>query len=173
MSSIRTIVVPHDFSEFAASALDVGQELATALGANLHLLHILQPPAYAYGSELYAGGPLYSHDAEHRSLQRQTLQRLQAIAAEFSRPGHPIQAHVVEGSRIAEAIDHEAARLVADLIVVGTHGRTGLAHLLLGSVAESTLRHAPCPVLTVPRHKRVHVETPQSLASREPAAGAL
>ena len=51
MSSIRTIVVPHDFSEFAEAALDVGQEIAAALGANLHLLHVLQPPAYAYGSE--------------------------------------------------------------------------------------------------------------------------
>lgn len=173
MTSIRTIVVPHDFSEYAKAALDVAHELTSALGASLHLLHVLQPPAYAYGSELYSGGPVFDLEDEQRSLLRETQLRLESIAAGYADPKHPVESHVVEGSRIADAIDHEAARLVADLIVMGTHGRTGLAHLLMGSVAESTLRHAPCPVLTVPRHKRIHVETMQSLASREPASGAL
>ena len=173
MSSIRTIIVPHDFSEYAEAALDLGLELSGALGAELHLLHVLQPPAYAYGSELYIGGPLYSLKEDRIALHSDTTLRLSSISEKYSTSGHLIRAHVVDGSRIAETIDHEAARLVADLIVMGTHGRTGLAHLLLGSVAEATLRHAPCPVLTVPRHKRIHVETLQSLASREPAHGAL
>lgn len=173
MSRIQTIVVPHDFSEFAEAALDVAQELATALGANLYLLHVLPPPAYAYGSELYAGGPIENPPEDRTGLREATRDRLEAIAKQHSSPTLSIQSHVAEGSKIADTIDHEAARLVADLIVMGTHGRTGLAHLLLGSVAESTLRHAPCPVVTVPRHKRIHVETLQSLASREPAPGAL
>lgn len=173
MSMIRTIVVPYDFSEYADAALDVALELARALGAELHLLHVLQPPAYAYGSELYAGGPLHSLSEDHLSLQRETELRLEAVAEGYARQGHSIRSLVVDGTRVADTIDQEAARLVADLIVMGTHGRTGLAHLLLGSVAEATLRHAPCPVLTVPRHKRVHVETLQNLSSRTPASGAL
>ena len=173
MSTIRTIVVPHDFSDFAEAALDVGLELANALGADLHLLHVLQPPAYAYGSELYSGGPIHNLNEDRLALARETKRRLEDVAERRSSAGRTIHTHVVDGTRVADTIDHEAARLVADLIVMGTHGRTGLAHLLLGSVAEATLRHAPCPVLTVPRHKRIHVETLQNLASREPAAGAL
>jgi universal stress protein A len=173
MTSIRRIVVPHDFSEYADAAMEIAIELATALKSELHLLHVLQPPAYAYGSELYAGGPIFSSSEDVIALQQQTESRLRDIAKRHARPGRTIESRVVEGSRIAETIDHEAARLVADLIVMGTHGRTGLAHLLLGSVAEATLRHAPCPVLTVPRHKRIHVETLQNLASRDPAPGAL
>ena len=173
MSAIRTILVPHDFSPFADAALDVALELSAALEAVLHLVHVLQPPAYAYGSELYAGGPIHGPLEDQRDLFETTQHRLDALAASQAAAGGPLRTHVVEGTRIAEAIDAEAARLVADLIVMGTHGRTGLAHLLLGSVAEATLRHAPCPVLTVPRQKRVHVETLQSLASREPVPGAL
>jgi universal stress protein A len=173
MSSIRTIVVPHDFSEYADAALDVALELSQALNAELHLLHILQPPAYAYGGELYAGpsGPDLLDERIHE--QRAGERRLRSIAARHTHTTRPIRVHVVDGTRVADAIDREAAQLVADLIVMGTHGRTGLAHLLLGSVAEATLRHAPCPVLTVPRQKRVHVESRHDLAEREPAPGAL
>lgn len=174
MSVIRTILVPHDFSDYAEAALDYAVELGGALGAQLHLLHVLQPPAYAYASELYLGGPIHSKDEDRLDLHQDCEKRLSARAARVhGRSGQPICVHVVEGSRIADAIDAEAARLLADLIVMGTHGRTGLAHLLLGSVAEATLRHSPCPVLTVPQHKRVHVETLQGLASREPVPGAL
>ena len=60
-----------------------------------------------------------------------------------------VEAHVVEAAGIAEAICDAAETFGADLIVMGTHGRTGLAHVFLGSAAERTLRQAPCPVLTV------------------------
>lgn len=60
-----------------------------------------------------------------------------------------LQPHVAVGSAVADLIRQTAAELGADLIVMGTHGRTGLAHVFLGSVAERTLRRAPCPVLTV------------------------
>ena len=73
MSSIRTIIVPHDFSEYAEAALDLALELSGALAAELHLLHVLQPPAYAYGSELYVGGPLYSLKEDRIALHRERL----------------------------------------------------------------------------------------------------
>lgn len=151
MSTIRTILVPHDFSEYADAALALATELAKALDAELHLLHVIQPPAYAYSGELYSGGPVHNLSDPmdlHRSAQRE----LQDVASRLTLCGSTrgVQTRVVEGTRVCDAIDDEACRIEADLIVMGTHGRTGLAHLLRGSVAEATLRQAPCPVLTVP-----------------------
>ena len=171
VSSIQTIVVPHDFSEHADVALGVAAELAVDLGADLHLLHVLQPRAYAYGSELYVGGPLQYGVNDQGDLRRSSEFQLRALSAGLRDFGRPIQCHVVEGVRIAEAIDLEAVYLRADLIVMGTHGRTGLAHLLLGSVAEATLRQAPCPVMTVPR-RSVKIHEPDGIrASRIPITG--
>lgn len=153
MSSIRTLVAPHDFSEHARLALDLAVEMAVLLDAELHLLHVLQPSAHAYGGELYAGGAFHADIDDAGSLRRATESQLQSVARRVEGLTRPVYSHVVLGARIADAIDAEAERLGADLIVMGTHGRTGLAHLLLGSVAEATLRQAPCPVLTVPRRK--------------------
>ena len=173
MNFIHTILVPHDFSDHAEASLDLASSLALALGARLHLLHVVQPPAYAYGSELYAGGPIHGGQDAEPGLHRECERQLEEIAARHPEASRGIETHVVEGTRIAETIDDTAARLHADLIVMGTHGRTGLAHLLLGSVAEATLRQAPCPVLTVPGHRRAPVAGRRALAWREPALGAL
>ena len=173
MSRIQTIVVPHDFSEYAEAALDVALELTRALRSELYLLHVFQPPAYAYGSELYAGGSIDGLLEDHVALRRESERRLSELAASYSEPTLAIRTHLVEATAVAEAIDAEATRLAADLIVLGTHGRTGLAHLLLGSVAEATLRHAPCPVLTVPPRRHVVVENLGGDATRKPAPGSL
>jgi len=173
MSTIRTIVVPYDFSEYAEAALSLALELTRVLGAQLHLLHVLQPPAYTYGSELYAGGPIQGLRDDHVALRRASEHKLDDIAARYSEPTLPIQTHLVEASAVAETIDAEATRLGTDLIILGTHGRTGLAHLLLGSIAEATLRHAPCPVLMVPPQRRGLVETLGTDAKRESAPGAF
>lgn len=171
VSSIQTIIVPHDFSEHADIALGIAAELAVELDTDLHLLHVLQPRVYAYGSELYAGGPLQYALTDQGDLRRSSEFQLRALSEAIPRLRRPVHCHVVEGSRIAEAIDLEAVHLGADLIVMGTHGRTGLAHLLLGSVAEATLRRAPCPVLTVPiRTSKIH--DPAGIrARRVPIAG--
>ena len=134
MGRIQTIVVPHDFSDYAEAALDIGRELASALGAELHLVHVLQPPAYAYSAEIYSVPAAYAARDDHATLRLEAERRLKEIAEDSSKSDPPIFVHVVDGTRIAETIDEEAARLVADLIVMGTHGRTGLAHLLRGSV---------------------------------------
>ena len=171
MSSIQIIVVPHDFSEHAEIALGIAAELAVELDAELHLLHVLQPQAYAYGSELYVGGPLHYGLNDQRDLRRASELQLRALSERIPGFGRPVYCHVVEGMRIAETIDLEAIHLGADLIVMGTHGRTGLAHLLLGSVAEATLRRAPCPVLTVPM-RSIKIHEPDGIRStRVPVTG--
>ena len=155
MSSIQTIVVPHDFSEHAELALGIAAELAVELDAELHLLHVLKPQAYAYGSELYVGGPLHYGLSDQRDLRRASELQLRALSERIPGFGRPVYCHVIEGMRIAETIDLEAIHLGADLIVMGTHGRSGLAHALMGSIAEKVVRKSPCPVLTIrpPEHK--------------------
>ena len=81
----------------------------------------------------------------HESIRKSLL----AVVDEITDPPGEIHCHVVEGTGIADAIRESAEKLGADLIVMGTHGRTGLAHVFLGSVAERTLRNAHCPVLVV------------------------
>jgi universal stress protein A len=141
LARFQTFLVPHDFSDDAEAALDAAVELARRLGAELHLLHAYQQPVDVlspYGVAVPANiGP---------ELRAAALARLREIAEPIS--GLKCQAHAVEGPA-ASVIAEQAQALGADLVVMGTHGRTGLRHLLLGSVAERTLRAAHCPVLTV------------------------
>jgi nucleotide-binding universal stress UspA family protein len=84
-----------------------------------------------------------------------------------------IHVQVVEAATIAHAIEPEAKRLEADLIVMGTHGRTGLAHVLMRSSAESMTRRAPCPVLTVPRRAAIPDPSVRREAIRHPPIGSF
>jgi len=140
----QRIVVPYDFSDHAAAALDTALELARRFDAELHLVHIVLVPAYGYGTEILATSPLLVIEASAAARLR-----LDEVADSLVDPPRRVETHAVEGSQIAASIDSFAERIAADLIVMGTHGRTGLAHALIGSVAERTLRRAPCPVLTV------------------------
>jgi universal stress protein A len=140
----RTLLVPHDFSAQSRAAFALAEQLARRVGASLHLLHVVQPPA------LHALTPSGGLDlalpdvvVTGALLEAETILRK---LADESRAD--VRVHVVEGPP-TEIICQMAERLPADLIVMGTHGREGLAHLLLGSVAERTLRRAACPVLTV------------------------
>jgi nucleotide-binding universal stress UspA family protein len=139
----QTLLVPHDFSDDAEAALETAVELARRLGSALHLLHVFQQPVDVlspYGVAIPANvGP---------ELRAAAQGRLEKIAARIS--GVRTEVHVAEGPP-AQVIAEQARSLAADLVVMGTHGRTGLRHLLLGSVAERTMRTAPCPVLTVKR----------------------
>ena len=141
---IRRILVPHDFSEHSDAALAHADGLARLSRASLHLLHVIQPPplhAVTPAGPVQIAMPVEVTDAariEARELLRRIARSSRADA----------QVHVEEGSPTA-VICRFAERHRTDLIVMGTHGRAGLAHLLLGSVAERVLRRAPCPVLTV------------------------
>ena len=141
MARFETLLVPHDFSGDADAALDAAVELAMRLGASLHLLHVYQQPVDVLSPYGVAVPPNVGPE-----LRSAALRRLEQLAARIS--GLQVESHVAEGPP-ALAIAEQARELGADLVVMGTHGRTGLRHLLLGSVAERTMRAAHCPVLTV------------------------
>ncbi len=145
MRDYRTFVVPYDFSEHARAALDVAVDLSRRLNANLNLVHVVQPPAYVW--DPVGSGPQMP-PSDTTELRKQAMTALSAVVAKVDVPGE-VEPHVIEGARIAQRLGEFAGTLRADLLVMGTHGRTGLAHVFLGSVAERTLRVAPCPVLTV------------------------
>lgn len=143
MSRFRTILVPIDFSEHADVALDRALELAKESGGTLHLLHAYEIPLGTippYGIEVPQSVVVEVRDAAARRLEKASHKaRDRGVACET---------HLVHSTPAAGIV--EAARtLGADLIVMGTRGLTGVKHVLLGSVAERTVRGAPCPVLTV------------------------
>jgi len=141
---LRKILLPTDFSNYAATATKYACELATRFDAELHLLHTLEihlasAPDFVMGLAL----PNYIH--ESRAAAEKSFANV--LDPQWSKDRTVIQA-AVEGSPKVEIIRY-ARQHDIDLIVLATHGRTGLAHVLMGSVAESVVRTAPCPVLTV------------------------
>ena len=144
MASYKTFVVPYDFSEYANAAVRVAADLAKQMGGKLHLVHVIPQPLYAYPHITEAPSVIPMHP----NLREDTTKSLQLAIDEFDLDVD-LEAHVYEALNIAEQVNKSAETLGADMIVMGTHGRTGLAHAFLGSVAERTMRSAPCPVLTV------------------------
>ena len=146
MSTIHNILVPVDFSPHADRAVGYATRLAGQTGASIELLHVVEDPylASVWSPDLYLPDPV-ELCAE---LAAGAHDRLAIIAAAVRAQGVTARASVRQGIA-ALTIAERAAAGRFDLIVMGTHGRTGLPHILLGSVAEHLLRHAPCPVLTV------------------------
>ncbi len=138
MSLFRGILCPTDFSDSSEAAFRLAADLARCHRCRLVLLHVLEVPASAY-----LGGVLVPDPAEQADEARARLERLQPDG-----PAVEVERRLVEGQP-AEEIVQAATETGCDLIVLGTHGRTGVGRLLLGSVAEQVLRNAPCPVLTV------------------------
>ncbi len=139
---ITRILVPVDFSEHSDRALRYAETLAESLGASLHLLHVLEMPPM-WGTETYTVdlGTL---------LDDMTAEATTRMAACKSTVPATLSATTsVELGRPGDVTAQCAADTHADLIVMGTHGRSGLSHLMMGSVAERVIRSAPCPVLTV------------------------
>ena len=139
----RTILVPTDFSDDAEAALDLALALAADSGAAIHLVHAYEIPIAAippYGIEI---PPTLLTDVRDAAARR-----LEKSAEKVRSRGVRCDGHLVHGAPVDGIVD-AAARLGADLVVMGTRGLTGLKHVLLGSVAERTIRSAPCPVLTV------------------------
>jgi nucleotide-binding universal stress UspA family protein len=143
MSMIQTILVAVDFSEASERALDMSIELCTRFGASLELVHALEvpmPSVSPYG--------VVTSDSTFADVRRAARAKLAALKSDLEERGFQPRAHLAEPPA-PTAIDDMARSIEADLIIMGTRGNTGLKHVLLGSVAERTLRHAPCPVLTV------------------------
>jgi nucleotide-binding universal stress UspA family protein len=154
MIDLHRILIPTDFSKFSQNALTYGVAFAEKFGAELYLLHVVQNVAQVIPEILPVEPPLTPSveeltSAVHVAFDRVILEnRLQNLT---------IHREVREGAPFYEIIRF-AKEASIDLIVMGTHGHTGLAHVLLGSVTEKVVRKAPCPVLTVrhPEHEFVH-----------------
>jgi nucleotide-binding universal stress UspA family protein len=137
----QRILAPTDFSGFAEAAVEYAHGLAERLGAELHVLHVgrsLDAVVAEHGAQGTVG-PLDTEDDYGRWLasllgERGTVRRVEAVRV---------------GPDAAQAIAHYAEKNTIDLIVMASHGRSGLAHLLMGSVAENVLRSAACPVLVI------------------------
>ena len=146
----RTILVPTDLSEGAEEALDYACELATKFGATIHLLNVIGVPALGV-PEL--GVALTSGVID--SIVHDNEQALAALAKKKCALAHIGQTLLKTGDA-RDVINQTAKELDVDLIVMGTHGRRGVSRALLGSVTETVVRTAPCPVLTVRAHTTVH-----------------
>jgi universal stress protein A len=144
MKAYEKILVPVDFAAHSAEAIRHAVDLAKHYSASLTLIYVYEPLDYA----LPEGYALYTPEQAGRLMDefgdrlRQTVREVNALG--MSR----VDSHVLNGAAALEIVafakDHDF-----DLIVMGTHGRKGLSHLLMGSVAERVLRTAHCPVLTV------------------------
>jgi nucleotide-binding universal stress UspA family protein len=144
--TISRILVPVDFSAYSERAREYAIELAGRFGASLHLLHVVEDPI---ATGVWGGETVIPNLTELREelvdgAERQLVTYRDAAA----RAGVSVVSTVQVGLPAITIVEH-AKSLGVDLIVMGTHGRTGMAHLLMGSVAERVLRHAPCPVLTI------------------------
>jgi universal stress protein A len=139
--NLRRIVAPVDFSACSRRALEWAIDFAEAFGAKVEALHVITPPPYLPLDLAIVGDMLEEHQA-------QVARGMETLVKELS-AGRSVAVSV----RIETGIPVDVIALVAenaDLLVMGTHGRTGLSHLILGSVAERALRVADCPVITVP-----------------------
>ncbi|MBN9118289.1 MAG: universal stress protein [Planctomycetes bacterium] len=145
MISIRRILVPTDFSDCALPAVRYAAELADKFSAELILLYVVPDAVLALPDAVMPTPTPAADLGELTEAGKQGLANL--IAAEKLEPRHP-RPEVRIGSPAAEIVA-AAKDLHADLVCVGTHGRGGLARVILGSVAEMVVRQAPCPVLTV------------------------
>jgi universal stress protein A len=149
--NIDTILVPYDFAEASHHALAYAKGLAERFGSSLQLLHVLPDPnaPYAY-MPLSPDAPAtyYVPPDTVDEMMKEATVRLDGVLPSAERQSFRALTFVQLGDPRQEIL-HHAARQRVDLIVMGTHGRGGAAHLLLGSVAERVVRTAPCPVLTV------------------------
>lgn len=147
------ILVPIDFSDCSLDALEYAAVVARQAKASLELLHVLEP--VSYGLDFTLGR------AEEREQKRERMtKRLHDLSAALAAAGLTVKHHLRGGMPVDSILD-AARTLPSDLIVMGTHGRRGLSHVMAGSVAEAVLRRAVCPVLTVrspkfsPGHRRL------------------
>ena len=145
MVPVTRILVPTDFSEPAAAAVTWGRTLAAEFGAELHLLHVVaEPYLYPWGSELSAF-PLSDVLAQSEGAARA---QLETLGASLDLPAERVITATALGTPVDRVLDYVTANGI-DLIVMGTHGRGVVGHMLLGSVAERVVRRSTVPVLTI------------------------
>jgi nucleotide-binding universal stress UspA family protein len=155
MISIRKILYPTDFSSYSNQAYFHAVALAESHGASLTILYVYSP---SFGTK-----EVGSSRGEDRQYWREQLQQIRPVDARIS-----VQHILLEGDPAAEIVRY-AGDASIDLIVMGTHGRTGLERLLMGSVAEKVMRDAPCSVLVAKLPKGIPVTEKQMEVALSPA----
>lgn len=158
---LNRLLVPIDFSECAQEAFEFAAMLAKKLGVGVHLVHASEPAAYPLDFKLL-------HVSDEKALQARVRERLRELVRVLKDNGIPAESVCELGVPtdviLAQARGRPAERVEpADAIVMGTHGRRGLSHLALGSVAEYVVRRAACPVLTVksPKYRTARTSKPE------------
>ncbi len=160
LGQIRRILVPVDFSPNSRKAVDYASAFAKQFGATLTFLHVVQLN-YAYG-EFGA----IDFTAVEREMRAGAEKELAGLISAAAGTGLDARSMVREGSP-PKVIADVARELQSDLLVISTHGYTGLRHVLMGSIAESVVRYAPCPVLVVRLQEQDFIRTQDS---EKPAA---
>jgi nucleotide-binding universal stress UspA family protein len=149
MIVLKQILVATDFSESAAVALAYGRDLARTFNARLHVLHAVEDVMLRYSPEVGFASPDLQKNIEARATRD-----LDKLITEDDRRTLAVVPVIKTAVNIpAEIVDYAKANAI-DLIITGTHGRGGVKHLLMGSVAERVVRSAACPVLTVHAKER-------------------
>jgi nucleotide-binding universal stress UspA family protein len=165
MTTIKHILIATDFSETSDAALAYARQLAHVFGSTLHVLHVAgNVIETAIGTELYAADFV----AMQREVEEAAQKQLEVVVTDDDRRTLAARTILRTSNSPAQEIVAYAQEAKVDLIVLGTHGRGGVAHIFLGSVAERVVRTAPCPVLTV----RGQVSTSPALRVEDAAAHA-
>jgi len=155
--SLTRLLVPVDFSDCSLEALEIAIQVAKPFGSEVVLMHVVEARGYGIDFTL-------SHHSKNLEEGSKIESRLKDLVRDYQSQGMKTLYHLREGFP-SDLILEEARKNLSDLIVMGTHGRRGFSRLASGSVAESILRHSPCPVLTVKSQKFRHafVEKPIGL----------
>jgi nucleotide-binding universal stress UspA family protein len=159
---LKRVLIPVDFSGDSLNALAYARALVKPFKAEVVLVHVIEPIYYAAPADMYMTSPNVATIIGEQ--QRVAAQQLKRIAADLEKKGHRVRTVLKTGSP-AQVIIDTAQRTGTDLIIMATHGHTGLAHLFMGSVAEKVVRTAACPVLTV-RSTLLKKRRPRKKAAR-------
>jgi nucleotide-binding universal stress UspA family protein len=164
MVVLKNVLVATDFGEASELALAYGRELARTFGARLHVLHVVENVMMRYSAEV----PFTVLPELQTDLETEARRRLDETVTADDRASFEVVPTVQTAASVPVEIVEYARGQNIDLIVMGTHGRGGVQHLLMGSVAERVVRTAPCPVLTVRTPERDFL-APDALVSTEHA----
>ncbi len=138
---IKKILVPTDFTVYSDHAIEYAIMVARKFEAKILLIHVIEPFAYSVTDTVQ----IIDHYTALKTVARPILDNLQK---RLLKKGIKVDCTLLDGNPYLEIVE-KSRQAGADLIIMGTHGRTGIDHILMGSVAERVVRLAPCPVLTV------------------------
>ena len=147
------ILVPVDFSEFTDDIISYATEIAQKFGSAIHLVHVIPNMGYFAPYESYLAAE--NMVTVQKGVEIEVRQNLEEVAARIS--GIPVTRAVLTGVSFVEIVQYVKSENI-DLVIMATHGRGGLEHIIIGSVAEKVVRRSPCPVLTIrPAAKQLKV----------------